>query len=86
MVSYFADRNQGDRPHTGLPRILNAKPQTRIIVVGLVRDQGGRLLLCKMKPDRGVFSGQWGLPGGGMESGEKMEEALRRELREELGI
>jgi len=51
-----------------------------------VRDQGGRLLLCKMKLDRGVFPGQWGLPGGGMEPGEKMEEALRRELREELGI
>ena len=39
-----------------------------------------------MSPDRGVFPGQWGLPGGGLESGERMEEALRRELREELNI
>ena len=60
--------------------------QTRFIVVGLVRDKGGRLLLCRMKSDRGVFPGQWGLPGGGMEPGERMEDALRRELREELGI
>jgi nucleoside triphosphatase len=59
---------------------------SRIIVVGLVQDRQGRVLLCKMPPDRGVFPGQWGLPGGGIEAGERMEAALHRELREELGI
>jgi nucleoside triphosphatase len=39
-----------------------------------------------MKPDRGVFPGQWGFPGGGIKPGEQMTDALRRELREELGI
>ena len=58
----------------------------RTIVVGLVRNGGGDLLLCRMSSDRGVFPGQWGLPGGGIEPGETMEQALRRELREELGI
>ena len=35
--------------------------------------------------DRGVFPGQWALSGGGVEPGERIEEALRREIREELG-
>lgn len=58
----------------------------RIIVVGLVQNGGGELLLCKMSPDRGVFPDQWGLPGGGIEPGEQMVPALRRELREEIGV
>jgi nucleoside triphosphatase len=58
----------------------------RTIVVGLVWNKGGKLLLCKMDSERGVFPGEWGLPGGGIEPGEQMEDALRRELREELGV
>ena len=38
-----------------------------------------------MADDRGVFPGQWALSGGGVEPGERIEEALRREIREELG-
>ncbi len=60
--------------------------ERRIITVGLVWSQRGELLICKMKADRGVFPGQWGFPGGGIDPGEHMEAALRRELREELGI
>ena len=58
----------------------------RTIVVGLVWNRRGELLFCKMSPDRGVFPGQWGFPGGGIEPGDRMVEALRRELMEELGL
>lgn len=56
----------------------------RTIVCPLIQNVGC-YLLCKMADDRGVFPGQWALSGGGVEPGERIEEALRREVREELG-
>lgn len=56
----------------------------RIIVCPVIQNNG-EFLLCKMASDRGVFPGQWALPGGGMEPGETVETALRREIMEELG-
>lgn len=38
-----------------------------------------------MALDRGVFPGQWTLPGGGVEPGEVLLTALEREVREEIG-
>lgn len=58
---------------------------TRLIVVPVIRRESGEVLICKMPPDRGVFPGQWGLPGGGVEPGEYLDQALRREVFEELG-
>ncbi len=56
----------------------------RTIVCPLIQNDGA-YLLCKMADDRGVFPGQWAISGGGVEPGERIEEALRREIREELG-
>ena len=61
-------------------QIPDAKHRT--IVVGLVWNQHGELLFCRMDPDRGVFPGQWGFPGGGIEPGERMEDALDRGVLE----
>lgn len=56
----------------------------RVIVCPII-ENNGEILLCKMADDRGVFPGQWALSGGGMEPGENLEEALLREIGEELG-
>ena len=54
------------------------------VVAGVVL-QNGRILLCQRKPEshNGL---KWEFPGGKLEPGESPEEALRRELREELSI
>ena len=62
------------------------RPVARFIVVGVVENQRGEYLLCRMPEGRGVFPGEWGLPGGGIEPGETVEEAVRREIREEVGL
>lgn len=50
----------------------------------LVRDD--RVLLCLRSATRAYYPGVWDLPGGHIEPGESDDAALRRELREELGI
>jgi len=57
--------------------------EPRIRVSAVLRWQE-RILLCKHeKPGRGDY---WLLPGGGVNSGESLTDALHRELREEVGI
>jgi mutator protein MutT len=45
----------------------------------------GRLLVCRRRSDQ-PHPSKWEFPGGKREPGESMQECLRRELREELGI
>lgn len=50
-------------------------------------DPDDRILLVRWElPDDGHIVNVWGTPGGGIEGGEEAEEALRRELDEELGL
>lgn len=58
----------------------------RVITVPLIRNAEGAVLICHMPAHRGAYPGQWALPGGGLEPGERMEDGLRREAREELGL
>jgi A/G-specific adenine glycosylase len=55
------------------------------IVVGIVSDAAGNVLIAR-RPDSAMLGGLWEFPGGKVEQGESDEQALRRELREELGI
>jgi 8-oxo-dGTP diphosphatase len=54
------------------------------VAAGILRDAEGRVLLAQRT--RGEHAGRWEFPGGKAEPGESVEQALRRELREELGI
>ena len=56
--------------------------EPRIRVSAILRWQG-RILLCRQEKPGKEY---WLLPGGGVDGGESLIEALRRELREELGI
>ncbi|NML17560.1 NUDIX domain-containing protein [Azohydromonas caseinilytica] len=60
------------------------------VAVGVLieRDAAGRegRFLLTSRPEGKVYAGHWEFPGGKLEAGESVEEALRRELHEELGI
>jgi 8-oxo-dGTP diphosphatase len=55
------------------------------VVAGIVRDREGRILLTQRPPGKHL-AGLWEFPGGKRESGELPQDALRRELHEEIGI
>jgi A/G-specific adenine glycosylase len=55
------------------------------IAVALIFDAEGRVLIQR-RPDEGQLAGLWEFPGGKREDGESMDEACRREIREELGV
>jgi 8-oxo-dGTP pyrophosphatase MutT (NUDIX family) len=60
--------------------------KTRVCVVGLLQNSEGKYLLTK-KPDHlGVYPGLWGLPGGGVDNNELIDNAFIREMNEETGL
>jgi 8-oxo-dGTP diphosphatase len=55
------------------------------VAVGILLRPTGEFLLTT-RPAGKVYAGYWEFPGGKVEPGESLERALRRELREELGV
>ena len=59
--------------------LKDTKAAYRVVVKGVITDDEGRILFVRERSDT------WDLPGGGLEHGEDIEMALKREFQEELG-
>ena len=70
-----------------MPEVLavpTARAHTEVAVGILLRADGA--LLLTTRPAGKVYAGYWEFPGGKLEAGESVEQALRRELIEEIGV
>ena len=61
-----------------------ARPSVTADVVLISHDAKPRVLLIQRKKE--PFAGTWALPGGFVDANERLEDAARRELREETGL
>ena len=59
--------------------------QEPILVVAGIISRGDCILICQ-RPRADAYGLQWEFPGGKVEDGEELRDALRRELEEELAI
>ena len=69
---------------TAHPPAADTRKHTEVAVGILLRADGDMLL--STRPPGKPYAGYWEFPGGKLEAGETVEQALRRELVEELGI
>ena len=67
------------------PKGTVASEQTQVAVGIISRPHDGAVLLTS-RPAGKVYAGWWEFPGGKLEAHESVDQALRRELREELGL
>jgi 8-oxo-dGTP diphosphatase len=68
-----------------LVREVQAQRPITEVAVGVLIDASGAFLLTS-RPLGKVYAGFWEFPGGKLEPGETVEQALRRELEEEIGL
>ena len=59
-------------------------PSRPLLGVGALIFQNGLLLMIERGSE--PYKGYWSLPGGAVETGELLEDAIRREVREETGL
>jgi len=84
LARWCGARRQGLQD--AIPRKRAPKPLPHHdVVLALVGNGEGKLLIDR-RPDDGFLGGLWEFPGGKRKPGESLVGALRREIREELGI
>ena len=66
----------------------NFKMKTIRVVAGVIKDinENNKPIIFATQRGYGEFKGWWEFPGGKIEEGETKEEALKREMKEELDI
>lgn len=64
---------------------VDCKPFS-LSVKAVVRDREGRCLLLRRSAASKANAGKWDFPGGKIEPGEPIDQALRREVAEETGL
>ncbi len=70
---------------TSFPPPKNKTPSKKIEVSAAVIKRNGKIFI-QQRPHKGLMGGLWEFPGGKLEKGESPEEALVREIQEELGV
>jgi 8-oxo-dGTP diphosphatase len=75
----------GPANQSGHAAATGARPNALRLVAAALMLRGDEVLICQRRPDQPMAL-QWEFPGGKIEPGESPEEALARELNEELGI
>ncbi len=63
----------------------NCQPQNKKLIAAAIIERDGKVLIAQRAKNDSLL-GKWEFPGGKVETGETLEECLRRELLEELGI
>jgi len=66
-----------------IPAPRSRRPERLEAVVAIIQEDGKYLI--QKRPEGALLAGLWEFPGGKRKSGETLEDALRREVREELG-
>ena len=69
------------------PVMIKPEPVPHYIVTAaVIPDESGDKFLLTKRPAKGLLGGLWEYPGGKQEKGESLEDCIRREIREELGV
>lgn len=58
----------------------------QLVVIAIIKKDNRFLLTLRNEPNNKKFHKMWQLPGGAVEFGEHPEEAVKREMEEELGV